>query len=447
MKKIGFVLCIFHLLFISHHTLAEPKYDYAQPCEAIVPDSIVLKNLQAQLDKTPEQREKILSNFWEKIAKQQTPIIETINAGSSRIVYLWRGALHNVRVVGGASNDHEWLSRIPNTDVWFKETITNNNFYGSYSFAVDIPNIDGYLSHYCPHLNPKLKESRSQRVALRQSFKLDPFNPKKLSSKDQSNLRNENIISLSKSPNFIHPNDFLDRQLNIKTVILKSKVLNNERKISIYQSKKIDKTKPYITAIFFDGDYYANVLQVPKVLDILVERGKLPPIQAVFIDPINAAIRPKELTPNLEFSKFFKYEFLPWLDLHIKRDPKQTVLLGSSLGGLSSAYLALENQPHISHVVPLSGSFWWRRDKNDQPNSMSKIIREMSPQIRQRWYISANKYETSLNNNLSILSTSPVVANDLAKKGHDVVFKEYNGGHSYALWQIVLQDALQHFFK
>lgn len=48
---------------------------------------------------------------------------------------------------------------------------------GSYSFAPDLPNVEGYLSNYCPHLNPELKESRAQRRAVLQVQKLDPFNP------------------------------------------------------------------------------------------------------------------------------------------------------------------------------------------------------------------------------------------------------------------------------
>ena len=102
----------------------------------------------------------------------------------------------------------------------------------------------------------------------------------------------------------------------------------------------------------------------------------------------------------------------------------------------------------ISHVVPLSGSFWWQAENSDLPNGMSKIIREKNLHSPQHWFITANSYETSRNNNeLSILQTSPVVADDLKQKGHDVTYKSYIGGHSYAVWQVAIQDALQHFFS
>lgn len=424
------------------------SYTYALPCEAVKPDSHVLNSLVQQLNQAPiNQRSKIIENFWQKIELSQTPIVEPISTSLSRVIYLWRGAKHNVRLVGGPSNDHEWLTRLPNTDIWFKESIVKNDFIGSYSFAVDIKNVDGYLSNYCPHLNTDLKELRQQRMALRQSFQLDPYNPNRFLKQEIAGLRNENLLMLNQVPQFIDPSQYDERSLQIKSLNLKSNILQNERKIKIYQSTKKNPEQTYITAIFFDGNEYATLLNVPKALDILVEQGKLPPIQAVFIDPVNADIRPKELTPNADFSQFFKKEFLPWLDQHIERDARKTVLLGSSLGGLSSAYLALENSAQISHVVPISGSFWWQKDKNDQPNGMSYIIRNQNLPIKQHWFISANSYESSkAHNELSILNTSPIVANDLKAKGQDVVFKSYTGGHSYAVWQIVLQDALQHFF-
>lgn len=425
-----------------------PPRAYASPCEAVKPESDVLTKLNQQIKAVPEnKRNPVIEQFWQQISATQTPIIEKLNESSSRVIYLWRGAKHNVRLVGGPSNDHEWLTRIPNTDIWFKEAIVQNDFIGNYSFAVDIKNVDGYLSNYCPQLNATLKESREQRMALRDFFQLDVYNSKRFLDQDSTGLRNENILMLDQAPKFINPSQYPKRSLQIKTLNLKSNILNNERKISIYQSIKKHPEQSYITAIFFDGNEYAHLLDVPKALDILVEQGKLPAIQAVFIDPIDAKTRPKELTPNPDFSQFFQKEFLPWLDQQIERDTHKTVLLGSSLGGLSSAYIALENPTQISHVVPLSGSFWWQKDKRDEPNGMSQIIRNQSLPIKQHWFISANSYETSrAHNELSILNTSPIVAQDLKEKGQDVVFKTYTGGHSYAVWQVVLQDALQHFF-
>lgn len=438
---------------------------YAAPCEEIEPKSVWLQQIQTQLSsasrasdqRTIQNKQNILEDFWTKVAHNTTPLIEPIDKAHSRIIFLWRGAQHNVRLIGGPSNDHEWLTRIPNSDIWFKESIVSNQFMGSYRFAVDLPMLDDYLSHYCPHLNPALKESRAQKRAVLQVQQLDPYNSTYLNSPLASaQLGNENVVRLNQAPTYVDPNDFNNQPDPVlKTYTLDSKILNNQRTIQIYQSSnhahanKDAQNQRYITAIFFDGQQYAQLLNVPKALDILVQQGKLPPIQAVFVSPSSAQDRPKELTPNAEFTEFFNQELLPWLDHHLphQRDPEKTVLLGSSLGGLSSAYLALKNPQAISHIVALSGSFWWQQKPADQPNGMSQLIRAQSNQPRQHWYISANQYESSRNNNeLSILETSPIVAQDLKQKGHDVTYKGYVGGHSYAIWQMILQDALLHFF-
>lgn len=445
--------------------ISNTQFSYAAPCEAVQPKSAWLQQIQAQLktsslayDQTTTQvQQNILNDFWDKVATKTTPLIEPVDQEHSRIIFLWRGAHHNVRLIGGPSNDHDWLTRIPNSDIWFKEAIVSNQFMGSYRFAVDLPMLDDYLSYYCPHLNPTLKESRAQRRAVLQVQQLDPFNSKYLKSNLSSNqLVNENFVRLNQAPSYIDPNDFKDHPDPVlNTYTLNSKILNNQRTIQIYQSSnhansnKDYKKQSYITLIFFDGQQYAQLLNVPKALDILVQQGKLPPIQAVFVSPASEQERPKELTPNAEFTQFFNHELLPWIDHHLphQRDSQKTVLLGSSLGGLSSAYLALKNPQQLSHVVALSGSFWWQQHPTDQPNGMSQLIREQKNQPKQHWYISANQYESSRNNNeLSILETSPIVAQDLKNRGHDVTYKNYVGGHSYAIWQMILQDALLHFF-
>lgn len=437
----------------------ESSLGYAAPCEAVLPQSQLLKNIQQQLKLNPQYKQKTIESFWQSVQQHGTPYIEKVDENQSRVIYLWRGATHNARLVGGPSNDHEWLSRLPNSDIWFKESIVNHQFIGSYSFAVDLLNIDGYLSHYCPYLNPDLKESRAQRRALLQVQKIDPFNPNRFfEDVSRTQFRNENILTLSKAPQFIDQKKYNSHpQPKLRSYTLHSNILNNERLVQIYQSERHNPKQDYITAIFFDGQQYAELLNVPKALDILVKQGKLPPIQAVFVSHPSDELRPKELTPNAKYSAFFAQELLPWLDqqssnglhhpLQFKRNKDKTVLLGSSLGGLSSAYLALNHPKEISHVVPLSGSFWWKAAETDVPNGMSKIIRERKFQPMQHWYIAANSYETSRNNNeLSILETSPMVAQDLKNKGHDVHYQSYIGGHSYAIWQVVLQDALLHFF-
>lgn len=105
-------------LTLKAHTIHSQNH----VCENSQPQSLVLQNLQQQLNtQPPSQHTQILNLFWQHIATQSTPITETINHQSMRLIYLWRGAKNNVRMIGGASNNHDWLQRLPNSDVWYKE--------------------------------------------------------------------------------------------------------------------------------------------------------------------------------------------------------------------------------------------------------------------------------------------------------------------------------------
>ena len=438
------------------------NYTFAPACEAIAAQGPMLLAIQQQLQQHPEQRQKILNQFWRLVQQRGTPLIEPLNATSSRVTFLWRGATHNVRLVSGPSHDHEWLTRLTGSDIWFKELIVENQFIGGYLFAVDIANLDGYLSAPCPQLDPKRVESRPQRLALLNALQLDPHNPElylsdeELADNRHSNIkfRNENLLLLPDIPAFTNPDDFPNHATpQLKSYQLDSKILGTSRLIQIYQSQKTKADQDYITAIFFDGQHYAELLQVAKALDLLVTQGQLPAIQVIFVSHPSAEQRAQELTPNPTYTDFFAQELLPSIDQHLAKlgQPRQTdktVLLGSSLGGLSAAYLALQFPQQISHVVPMSGSFWWKNHPQDSPNGISHMIRQSKSRTNfpQHWYISANSYEYSTNESLSIWETAPIVAQDLTQQGHDVRYKAYIGGHSYALWQIVLQDALLHFF-
>lgn len=440
-------------LTLSTSTHSNSIHPYAPACEAVKPQSELLKNVQKQLQQSSQKQEHIFKNFWKHIKTTGTPYVEPIDDYHSRVIFLLRGAKHNARLIGGPSNDHEWLTRLKGSDIWFKESIVDNRFIGSYRFAIDVPNLEGYLSHECPHLNSHLKESRTQRRAILQVEQLDPYNPTTFQTKHNPAFRNENIFSLKDAPSYVNPQEFATYGAPpLISYDLNSKILNTTRTIQIYRSGQMSHTQNPITLIVFDGVQYAQMLELHKALDILVQQNKLPAIQVVFVGHPSEALRPQELTPNSSYSEFFKYELLPFLDTKLAspRDKQNTVIAGSSLGGLSSAYLALQFPEEISHVIPLSGSFWWKEQASDKDLGILKWIKTHQSSVQQhpqQWFISANTYESSRNNGLSILETSPQVAQKLKDLGHHMHDQSYVGGHSYAVWQVALQDALQHFFK
>ena len=67
------------------------------------------------------------------------------------------------------------------------------------------------------------------------------------------------------------------------------------------------------TLILFDGQVYQDEYHFANVLDGLIARHHLPPINVVFIDSLDHARRGNELPPNPDFADFMAHELLPWL--------------------------------------------------------------------------------------------------------------------------------------
>ncbi len=84
-------------------TIEKKYFPYAAACEDVKAQSQILLNLQHQLNQNPKQRAQILEDFWKRVELMGTPIIENYDEQHSRIVFLWKGAQHNVRLIGGPS--------------------------------------------------------------------------------------------------------------------------------------------------------------------------------------------------------------------------------------------------------------------------------------------------------------------------------------------------------
>ncbi len=97
----------------------------------------------------------------------------------------------------------------------------------------------------------------------------------------------------------------------------------------------------------------------------------------------------------------------------------------------------------------MSGSYWWGPDNHKTKNLpfVAAMIKEVRPQ-NTRAFISAGSYETSrFKNEIGILEGSQVVADTLQSIGlPDVTWRQYEGGHDYAVWRGALADGLVALF-
>ncbi|MGD9488350.1 MAG: alpha/beta hydrolase-fold protein [Calditrichaceae bacterium] len=233
-------------------------------------------------------------------------------------------------------------------------------------------------------------------------------------------------------PLYVFPKSILYRQLAVSgkldTVNFKSDILNNTRNIYVYSHPKCVKSSPLI--VFHDGSDYLKFGYTKTILDNLIDEGKIPPLNALFVDPAN---RQKEYWINDNYLKMIFRELLPYVLKKYDLNPSQTGMVGASLGGLISFY-ALKDYGHkLNFVYSQSGAFWV------EDEAILKEISEFS-EINTKIYFDYGSFERVDESHKNIFDA-------LNKHGIRYSSRVYNEGHNWGNWRahlgLILQDILK----
>lgn len=181
---------------------------------------------------------------------------------------------------------------------------------------------------------------------------------------------------------------------------LASPQLGNQRQLRIYLPPGYarDTAQRYPVLYMHDGQNlfdpataaYGAAWEMASVMDRLIASGEMPPVIIVGID--NNADRIPEYTPCCDpqygggkidaYLAFITDTVKPWVDTHLRTRPERecTALMGSSLGGLASVYMAQKRPDVFSMAASLSGSFWWNQQA---------LIRQPPAHLPVRFYLDA----------------------------------------------------------
>lgn len=415
------------------------------------PSSPTLQRLQQQLNNATNQTEKtqLLQDFWQTIAERGTPLIESLTKPSNgqqvKMTFLWRAARHNVRLIGGPANDHIWLTRLPDSDVWFKSFDVPNDTRLSYQFAPDIPTLA------LAEDNPLAQ--RQQRLALLSTLTADPLNrnafPQMLDKPLPPDQRYSLVVlkpTVLENYLMISKENPIGNRLTLTPYSDATQTFT--RRVWLYRppsdplSNQGQNGNNAIVLYFFDGQEYVERAGIPQILDNLINAHRLPPVYAVFIDNPDRTARSNQLPGNEKFAEFIAQQLVPWShqQLAITTDKVDNVLIGSSYGGLASAFIAGHYPQVFDRVIALSGSFWWHPDGKEE-NAIAHFFADSATK-NIRFFLAAGRFETARNNELSILDSNQQLFEVLEEKGYDVEFRLYSSGHDYAMWQQELLDGL-----
>jgi enterochelin esterase family protein len=390
-----------------------------------------------------------LDSFWKEITENAAPIIEEVRGDDHDLLVtmLWRAReeTRNVFVfrLGDVSKP---MARLLDTDLWYKTFRLQKGARFIYQFATNLP-------------DPKEWRGVTQFAGV---VRNDPLNPHLYVERwNEFNPYEVTFFSAVELPsaepqiwNVVRPKVPTGRVQREKFT---SKLLGNERPIWIYTPHGYaDSKKPYGLLVLTDGGLYVNTARVATTLDNLIAAGLIPPLVAVMVE--NPA-RFRELACNSAYADFLAQEIVPWAraNYHATDRPEQTIIGGTSLGGLQAACVGLKHSEVFGNVLSQSGDFKWKPDGEKEWEWVKRQF-AASPRLPLRFSFEAGLLEGTWwwrdlmlqqpnappANSIdpTFLATNRNLRDTLQSKGYSVHYTEFNGNHGLFNWRGTLASHL-----
>jgi enterochelin esterase-like enzyme len=386
-----------------------PRPPLAPPADAPLPvDSYALMKRRllatAAIESTPA-RQAAIAALWDSLrARELFPCV----VGDS-VAFLFRGEASTLTFTGdfdGWNPSPPRAERLPGTELWLQEEV----------FPRDA------------RLDYKIVRDGS-------AWFLDPENPRVQRSGfgDNSELR---------MPDY-HPSPWVERRDGVAAGSLTpgslaSEALGYTVDYQIYTPAGYAELDRLPVIYVTDGHEYADPLMgsMVEVLDNLIAAGELRPLLAVFIDPRvdGQNLRAEQYVLNPDFVNFVAGELVPLVDRDwaTSTDRADRGILGTSLGGLNSAWFALEAEDTFGRVAIQSPAF--------QAGGGAIIsLYEAAPRLDVDIFMSWGTF----------FDAGPATEQFRAvldAKGYDYAHVVVNEGHSWGHWRALLDDLLLTFW-
>ncbi|MBX9603731.1 MAG: DUF3327 domain-containing protein [Bryobacteraceae bacterium] len=216
-----------------------------------------------------------------------------------------------------------------------------------------------------------------------------------------------------------------------------SMALGRPQTIWVYTPAGYMPTGPRHAAIVaMDSVSFGQVLPADRVLDLLIEQGRLRPAILVATPDLAAAREQESYEPAVQF---LARELMPWVrsKYRVSERAEDVVIAGISRRGMVAAYAAFRRPEVFGGVLALSGAFYWKPPGTAEFEWLASLVAS-EPRRRVRFYLGAGTLETiltSTNAGHYPLSTSRHLRNVLRAKGYPVTLTEFPGAHSPVNWQ------------
>src|ERR1041384_7562822 len=402
-------------------------------------DRPLSRRLTALQDRLKTGDREALNKFWTEIEERGAPIVEPVpgNDREMLVTFLWRETEETKNVFVFRIGDvNRPMVRLLDTNLWYKTLQFQKDARFVYQLATNLP-------------DPKTWGGVTRFADV---IRNDPLNP--LLYVEHTNELNPyeviafSAVELPAAPpqvwNVPQPGVPTGRVQRDKFV---SKLLGNERRIWIYTPHDYStRQKPYGLLVLTDGGNPANVA---TTLDNLIAARVIPPLVAVMVANPD---RFRQLSCNPTYADFLAQEIVPWAraNYHATDRPEQTIIGGTSLGGLQAAFVGLKHSEVFGNVIAQSGAFGWKPEGEKEYEWLNRQF-AASPRLPLRFSFEAGLLEgtwwwRSLQRDGSpqppLLMVNRNLRDTLTSKGYPVHYTEFNGNHGLLNWRGTLASHL-----
>jgi enterochelin esterase family protein len=213
-----------------------------------------------------------------------------------------------------------------------------------------------------------------------------------------------------------------------------SERLQNKRRVYVYlpAAYDLDNDQRFPSFYVHDGGEYLDRARLSNVMDNLIHAQQIRPIVVVMIDPVN---RMQEYAADDAYRDFLCDEFVPAIDDRyrtiIGRDSRG--VMGASLGGLISAYIALSRPQLFSKVAGQSSALHY------QENKLFALL-DADADMTIKFYLDVGTYEPRF------IPAHERFVEALEQKHWPCLYQELPGGHNWTNWRAHMKDLLRYLW-
>jgi len=400
--RIGLILLACLILFAGCGGAPEPETQTPEGARSMASFAAFKDQLITATDlQDSVARAEAVDALWKSL--DRIPFV-----AGGQVAFLYRGPANHVSFAGdftGWSPDAAVARRMGNSDVWLREE----------TFPADA--------------------RLDYKVVVDGNWILDPANP----AIQRSGFGDNSELAM---PGYV-PSPWAERRPEVPRGdltpgTLSSPALGYAVDYLVYTPVGFAEMSALPVIYVTDGHEYAHDVMgsLVAVMDNLIAAGKLRPMMAVFMDPRVGGrnLRSEQYILNERFVEFVARDLVPVIDAAYPTSPDRADrgILGTSLGGLNSAFFALKATDTFQRIAIQSPAY----HAGD-----GKIIGlfQKAPRLDVDIYMTWGTFN-------DFGETTDRFQRILDKKGYDYRFKVVNEGHSWGNWRALVDDILLAFW-